>query len=61
MKALIITRGNEARIKGVSKLSSADVRATDLSGRTHVYLQDLLPKVKQEFMMFIIFIEDINL
>ncbi|MFM1525619.1 MULTISPECIES: UDP-N-acetylglucosamine 1-carboxyvinyltransferase [Helcococcus] len=42
MKALIITEGNEARIKGVSKLKGADVRATDLRAGASCVLAGLV-------------------
>lgn len=42
MKALIITEGNEARIKGVDKLIGADVRATDLRAGASCILAGLV-------------------
>lgn len=42
MKALIITDGNEARIKGVPKLIGADLRATDLRAGASCVLAGLV-------------------
>lgn len=42
MKALIITEGNEARIKGVDKLVGTDVRATDLRAGASCILAGLV-------------------
>lgn len=42
MKALIVTDGNEARIKGVDKLVGADVRATDLRAGASCVLAGLI-------------------
>lgn len=42
MKALIITEGNEARIKGVDKLVGTDVKATDLRAGASCILAGLI-------------------